>query len=292
MRFWAPQNNITCERLLSRVVLCKRKRVLVRKWWWEIFSLVCTHWASACNVCRPSASWVRLWGLVTPTLGLDLKPGVSQCLGKVIIHWTCDGHRVGHGLRVLVVFSEAAAKVLLDHGIADCVGYSDMCRKSRVKIWWLLGIDRYWFMMINTWSLLLLSFTVDEAVVQGALGAELRWPNCFSHAQPYCFIITQHPSEMQAYKRAGWCDCIYHSEPFLRHFNVWKLLTIDWSVVLWWHLADSPLVFLWSAGGLGEQPFMWQCERLQFRLLAGAQVMTEGRFWKMEKNKTNIHSIS
>lgn len=122
-------------------------------------------------------------------------------------------------------------------------------------------------------------------MVQGALGAELRWPSCFSHAQPYCFIITQHPSEMQANKRAGRRDCIYHSEPFLRHFNVWKLLTIDWSGVLWWHLADSPLVFLWSAGGLGEQPFMWQCERLQFRLLAGAQVMTEGRFWKMEKKQ-------
>lgn len=98
---------------------------------------------------------------------------------------------------------------------------------------------------------------------------------------------------MQAYKRAGRRDCIYHSEPFLRHFNVWKLLTIDWSGVLWWHLADSPLVFLWSAGGLGEQPFMWQCERLQFRLLAGAQVMTEGRFWKMEKGKkTYIQSAN
>lgn len=39
-----------------------------------------------------------------------------------------------------------------------------------------------------------------------------------------------------------------------------------------------PLFFRSSVGGLGEQPFMWQFERLQLRLLAGAQVITEGRF--------------
>lgn len=56
-----------------------------------------------------------------------------------------------------------------------------------------------------------------------------------------------------------------------------------------------PLVFLWSVGGLGEQPFMWQCDRLQLRLLAGAQVITEGRFWWCKKqielqNLTNYSS--
>lgn len=39
-----------------------------------------------------SASLVFLWGLTTPTLGLELEPGVSQCLGEVVIHRTCDGH--------------------------------------------------------------------------------------------------------------------------------------------------------------------------------------------------------
>ena len=28
---------------------------------------------------------------------------------------------------------------------------------------------------------------------------------------------------------------------------------------------------------------MWQCERLQLRLLAGAQIMTEGRFYRGKK---------
>lgn len=81
------------------------------------------------------ASRVGLRGLGTPTLGLDLEPGVSQRLGKVVVHRTGDGHRVGHGLSVLVVFSEAATKVLLDHGIADRVGYSDdRCSRTKIKI--------------------------------------------------------------------------------------------------------------------------------------------------------------
>lgn len=66
-------------------------------------------------------------------------------------------------------------------------------------------------------------------MVQGALGLKLRWPNCFAHVQPYCFIITQHPSEMQVGRwAAGWWDYIDHSEPFLRHFNIWELLYKKW----------------------------------------------------------------
>lgn len=88
------------------------------------------------------ASWIWLWGLMTPTLGLDLKPGVSQRLSKVIIHGTCDGHRVGHGLCFFVVFSETAAEVLLDHRVAYCVGYNNnMCGKSRPRGWLLPSID-------------------------------------------------------------------------------------------------------------------------------------------------------
>lgn len=50
------------------------------------------------------------------------------------------------------------------------------------------------------------------------------------------------------------------------------------------HVTSLPLVFLSSVGGLGEQPFMWQCDRLQLRLLAGAQVITEGRFYRWKKH--------
>ena len=50
-------------------------------------------------------------------LGLDLEPGLTQRLGKVVVHRAGDGHRVGHGLRLLVVLAQAAAEVLLDHRV-------------------------------------------------------------------------------------------------------------------------------------------------------------------------------
>lgn len=81
----------------------------------------------------PSASRVGLEGLVAPALGLELQPGVPQRLRKVVVHRTRDGHRVGHGLRFLVVFPQAAAEVFLDHGVARrvrCWG-----GRSRQKIW-------------------------------------------------------------------------------------------------------------------------------------------------------------
>lgn len=56
-------------------------------------------------------------------LGLDLQPGLAQGLGKVVVHRACDGHRVGHWLRFLVVLAQAAAEVLLDDGVAGCVGW-------------------------------------------------------------------------------------------------------------------------------------------------------------------------
>lgn len=71
----------------------------------------------------PSASRVGLGGLVTPALGFELEPGVPQRLCKVVVHRTCDGHRVGHGLCFFVVFPQAAAEVFLDHGVARRVRY-------------------------------------------------------------------------------------------------------------------------------------------------------------------------
>lgn len=55
---------------------------------------------------------------MTPALGLELVPGVPQCLCKVVVHRTCDGHRVGHRLCFFVVFAQAAAEVFLNHGVA------------------------------------------------------------------------------------------------------------------------------------------------------------------------------
>lgn len=55
-------------------------------------------------------------------LGLDLQPGLAQRLGKVVVHRARDGHRVCHGLRLLVVLPQAPAEVLLDHGVAGRVG--------------------------------------------------------------------------------------------------------------------------------------------------------------------------
>lgn len=95
---------------------------------------------------------------MTPTLGLDLKPGVSQRLSKVIIHGTCDGHRVGHRLCFFVVFSEAAAEVLLNHRVAYCVGYNNkMCGKSRPR-GWLLPKSHIFF--IKSISLVALFFSL------------------------------------------------------------------------------------------------------------------------------------
>lgn len=66
----------------------------------------------------PFNLWVILWSLVARTPGLDLKPGIAQCLCKVIIHRTCDRHRVGHSLCFFVVFPKAAAEVLLNDRVA------------------------------------------------------------------------------------------------------------------------------------------------------------------------------
>lgn len=119
---------------------------------------------------------------------------------------------------------------------------------------------------------------------------------CFSNARPFCFINTQDSSEMQLYSRAGW----YGWTAFVTQNTVFvkcmkwlcKSWLIDWLSVLWCRSSDSPLVFLWSAGGLGEQPFMWQSERLQLRLLAGAQVMTEGRFWRWGGGGACMQSVT
>lgn len=62
---------------------------------------------------------------MTPALGLELVPGVPQRLCKVVVHRTCNGHRVGHGLCFFVVFAQAAAEVLLNHGVARRVCCSD-----------------------------------------------------------------------------------------------------------------------------------------------------------------------
>lgn len=61
---------------------------------------------------------------MTPAPGFDLEPGITQCLGKVVIHRAGDGHRVGHGLRLFVVIPEAAAEVLLNHRVARGVRYN------------------------------------------------------------------------------------------------------------------------------------------------------------------------
>lgn len=56
-------------------------------------------------------------------LVFDLQPGLAQRLGEVVVHRARDGHRVGGGgLGLLVVLPETAAEMLLDHGVAGCVG--------------------------------------------------------------------------------------------------------------------------------------------------------------------------
>lgn len=110
----------------------KGSRCLGRNDKWPISTLTCKH--EGRDYCLlPSTSWICLWGLMTTTLGLDLEPGISQRLGKVVIHWTSDGHRVGHRLCFFVVFSKAATEVLLNHRITDCVRYNDIMSEGRRK---------------------------------------------------------------------------------------------------------------------------------------------------------------
>lgn len=70
---------------------------------------------------------VRAGGGGAP-LGLDLQPGLSKRLSEVVVHRSRDGHRVGHRLRLLVVLPQAAAEVLLDHGVTSCV----CCKKKNL----------------------------------------------------------------------------------------------------------------------------------------------------------------
>lgn len=80
------------------------------------------------------ASRVGFGGMVTPTLGFELEPGVPQRLGKVVIHRTCDGDRVGHGRCFSVVFPQAAAEVFLNHRVARRVGYGvEQNKKLRME---------------------------------------------------------------------------------------------------------------------------------------------------------------
>lgn len=48
----------------------------------------------------------------------DLKPRIPQCFGKVVVNGSCDGHRVCHWLRLLVVLAQAPTEVLLHHRVA------------------------------------------------------------------------------------------------------------------------------------------------------------------------------
>lgn len=55
-------------------------------------------------------------------LVLDLQPGLTQRLGKVVVHRASDGQRVGgHPLGLLVVLPKAAAEMLLNHRVTGCV---------------------------------------------------------------------------------------------------------------------------------------------------------------------------
>lgn len=65
----------------------------------------------------------------------DLQPGFAERLGKVVIHWARDGHRVGGGgLGLLVVFPKAATEMFLNHRVAHCVGLCKKKRKKRVLV--------------------------------------------------------------------------------------------------------------------------------------------------------------
>lgn len=66
--------------------------------------------------------WAAAGRRGTP-LVFDLQPGLAQRLGEVVVHRARDGHRVGGGgLGLLVVLPEAAAEMLLNHRVADCIG--------------------------------------------------------------------------------------------------------------------------------------------------------------------------
>lgn len=56
-------------------------------------------------------------------LVFNLQPGLAQRLGEVVVHRAGDGHRVGGGgLGLLVVLTQTAAEVLLNHRVAGCIG--------------------------------------------------------------------------------------------------------------------------------------------------------------------------
>ncbi len=75
--------------------------------------------------------WAAAGRRGTP-LVFDLQPGLAQCLGEVVVHRACDGHRVGgSGLRLLVVLPETAAEMLLDHRVTGCIGWSREDRRRK-----------------------------------------------------------------------------------------------------------------------------------------------------------------
>lgn len=68
------------------------------------------------------------------SLVFDLQPGLTQCLGEVVVHRACDGYRVGGGgLRLLVVLPETAAEMLLNHRVTGCIGCNREDRRKQEK---------------------------------------------------------------------------------------------------------------------------------------------------------------
>lgn len=64
-------------------------------------------------------------------LVFDLEPGLAQRLGKVVVHRSGDGQRVGgHWLRLLVVLPKAAAEMFLNHRVTGCVSWNNAREKK------------------------------------------------------------------------------------------------------------------------------------------------------------------
>lgn len=90
---------------------------------------------------RLAAPWSRLGTARDSVLrSFNLKPCIPECFGKVVVNWSCDGHRVCHWLRLLVILAKASAEVLFHHWVT---GSGSWMGKERQKMHYFSAESRH-----------------------------------------------------------------------------------------------------------------------------------------------------
>lgn len=111
-----PSPNTILSTVQSSVKPCKFTNVTVLSSWDHRGRVIMIDHVGGWG--RLAPPWSRLGTARHSVLrSFNLKPCIPQCFGKVVIDWSCDGHRVCHWLRLLVILAKASAEVLFQHWV-------------------------------------------------------------------------------------------------------------------------------------------------------------------------------